>query len=336
MYSFVLGSGSLDAARAAAGAIESIAPARASPSNALRLFVCMESKGYHAKKMNTAAPLLALAAAACFGSALVVTQFGLRHATPKAGATLSVSFTLIAWVALSPLMLEVRAWHAGALALFALVGLFYPAIVTLLTYESNRQLGPTLTGAVSCTAPLFAVVTAMIFLGERLTLPIAAGAAVIVCGLLLLTARAPLHARPGWRLVLPVTGALLRGIAQTLTKVALVLWPNPFAAALVGYATSAAVMWGADAAVSRGQARRMSWAGAFWFAAVGTLNGGAVLLMYHALNIGSVSVVSPIVATYPLFTLVFSAIFLRTEKLNVKSVIGVALAVLGVAVILNA
>jgi drug/metabolite transporter (DMT)-like permease len=46
-------------------------------------------------------------------------------------------------------------------------------------------------------------------------------------------------------------------------------------------------------------------------------------------------VVSPIVATYPLFTMVFSAVFLGTETLNVKSVIGVALAVLGVTVILS-
>ena len=60
---------------------------------------------------------------------------------------------------ISPLELDVQAWHAGAAAIFVLVGVFYPAIVTLLTYESNRQLGPTLTGAVSCTAPLFAVLT---------------------------------------------------------------------------------------------------------------------------------------------------------------------------------
>lgn len=285
--------------------------------------------------MNTAAPLLALAAAACFGSALIVTQFGLRHATPIAGATVSVTFTLLVWVALSPVLLDLQGWHLGALALFALVGVFYPAIVTLLTYESNRQLGPTLTGAVSCTAPFFAVVTAVLFLGERLTVPSAAGGAVIVAGLMLLTARAPLTKAPGWKLLLPVSGALLRGVAQTLTKLGLVLWPNPFGAAFVGYATSAAVMWGTDAAVSRLQGRRITRTGMLWFMAVGTLNGGAVLLMYYALNIGSVSVVSPIVATYPLFTMVFSAIFLKTELLTLRAVAGVMLAVCGVAVILT-
>src|SRR5690348_2231775 len=184
--------------------------------------------------MNTAAPLLALVAAACFGSALIVTQFGLRHATPLAGATVSVTFTLVVWCVLSPLLLDLDAWHTGALAIFAVVGLFYPALVTLLTYESNRQLGPTLTGAVSCTAPLFAVVTAVGFLGERLTLSTAIGGIVIIVGLMMLTARAPLRTAPGWRLVLPISGAVLRGIAQTLTKLGLILWPSPFTAALVG------------------------------------------------------------------------------------------------------
>ena len=286
--------------------------------------------------MNMAAPLLALAAAACFGSALIVTQFGLRYATPIAGATVSVTFTLLVWLTLSPFLLDLQGWHWGALALFGLVGVFYPAIVTLLTYESNRQLGPTLTGAVSCTAPLFAVVTAVLVLGERLTLPSAAGGAVIVAGLILLTVRAPLQRAPGWRLLLPVSGALLRGVAQTLTKLGLALWPNPFAAALVGYATSAAVMWSTDTAVSRRQGRRVTGAGILWFMAVGTLNGGAVLLMYYALNIGSVSVVSPVVATYPLFTMLFSAIFLKTEMLTPKAVAGVMLAVCGVAVIVTA
>ena len=65
--------------------------------------------------MNTAAPLLALLAAACFGAALIVTQFGLRHASPLVGATVSVTFTLIAWCALSPVLLDLNGWHTMAL-----------------------------------------------------------------------------------------------------------------------------------------------------------------------------------------------------------------------------
>jgi len=271
----------------------------------------------------------------CFGGALVVGQIGFRYAAPVAGATVSITFTLAAWLALSPFLLDLTAWHAGALALFALVGLFYPAIVTLLTYESNRQLGPTLTGAVSCTAPVFAVLTAVLFLDERLTWPLAAGGAVVVAGLMLLMTRAPLKNAPGWRLVLPLSGAALRGIAQMLTKLGLVLWPSPFTAVLVGYTTSAALMWGVRAAVHEGHAR-LTPGGVLCFVSVGALNGGAVFLTYCALDVGSVAVVSPIVATYPVFTMLFSALFLKTETLGGRAIAGVTLAIAGVALIVTA
>ena len=197
--------------------------------------------------------------------------------------------------------------------------------------------GPTLTGAVSCTAPIFAVITAIVLLEEHLTPPTALGGAVVIGGLVLLSARAPLGTAPGWRLLLPVSAAALRGIAQTLTKLGLLLWPSPFTAALIGYATSAALMWGTSAATSRAGVRgRMTRAGLLWFVAVGALNGSALLLMYSALNIGTVSVVSPIVATYPLFTMLFSALFLKTETLSAKAVSGVVLAVAGVTLIVAA
>ena len=108
-----------------------------------------------------------------------------------------------------------------------------------------------------------------------------------------------------------------------------------FAAALVGYATSAGVMWGARA-VQRNAGPAITRAGILWFMGVGTLNGAALLLMYYALNVGSVSVVSPIVATYPLFTMLFSAVFLKTEALAPRAILGVVMAVSGVAVILVA
>ena len=288
------------------------------------------------QKMNTAAPLLALAAAACFGSALIVAQFGFRHAAPLAGGTVSVLFTTAVWWMLSPLFVALEGWHAEALLLFAVVGLFYPALVTLLTYESNVRLGPTLTGAVSCTAPLFAVLTAVVFLGERVAPAVATGGAIVVIGLVVLSARAPLRTPPGWRLALPLSGAILRGVAQTLSKLGLILWPSPFAAALIGYTVSAAVMAGTSAALSRPAGLRMSRAGMLWFMAVGALNGSALTLLYYALNVGSVSVVSPIVATYPLFTMLFSAIFLKTETLSSRAIAGVILAVAGVAVIVTA
>jgi uncharacterized membrane protein len=76
--------------------------------------------------------------------------------------------------------------------------------------------------------------------------------------------------------------------------------------------------------------------GIYWFMLVGFCNGLGVLAMYAALNAGRVSVVSPLVATYPLVTLTLSAIFLREERFGRRVLLGVALTVAGVVVLARA
>ena len=268
-----------------------------------------------------------------FAGALIVTQFGLRHATTHTGATISLTTTFIVWCALAPFLLDVSAWHVGAVAIFAIVGAFYPAAVTVLTYESNRLLGPTLTGTVSSTAPLFAIALAVLVLGEELTAAVVIGGLTIVSALVLLSWHRPASTQTGWRLLLPLAGAALRGLAQTLTKLGLALWPNPFAATLIGYTVSGAAIWGLRITRRKEPRDRVTAAACAWFVAAGVLNGGAVLLMYHALRNGRVGIVAPIVALYPLFTMLFSALFLKTEPLGSRTLIGALVAVAGVIVL---
>ena len=275
----------------------------------------------------------ALAAAICFGGALVVTHLGLRHATPVRGAAISITFTLLLWWPLAHFLVDWSQWQAGALAIFASVGLFYPGVVMMLTYESNRLLGPTLTGAASSTTPVFAVVSSMLLLGERPDAQVTAGGLIVVTGLVMLSRKAPMRLAPGWHLVLPLSAAALRGIAQSLIKLGLLIWPSPYTAALLSYTTSAAVVWSAAARRSVTRSSPITWRSLLWFAAVGALNGSAVLLMCYALQHGSVGVVSPVIATYPLFTLMFSAALLRREELTWKSCAGSVLTVAGVAII---
>ena len=280
------------------------------------------------------APVWALLAAACFGAALVVNHCGLRFASAYNGARISLTTTLALWWLLAPLFLDMSGWHIAAAAIFAVVGIFYPAAVTVLNNESNRVLGPTLTGAITSTAPLFATALAVILLNERLTIGIVAGGLTIVAALILMSWRSSTHARVGWRLFLPLCGAALRGTAQTLGKLGLTLWPSPYAASLIGYTVSGATIWGATLALPAAD-RRFSAGAIPWFFAAGVLNGCAVLLTYHALQLGRVAVVAPLVALYPFFTMLFSALFLRTEVLTRRIVLGAVLAVVGVALLVT-
>jgi len=119
--------------------------------------------------MALAAWLCALAAALGIAAALVLTQFGLRHVPPVLGATVSIpTSTLMFWM-LAPLMLDTAQADARAVAIFAGVGLLFPATVTLLTFEANRRMGPNVAGALGNLTPVFAVLFAVLLLAERPT-----------------------------------------------------------------------------------------------------------------------------------------------------------------------
>ena len=279
---------------------------------------------------------IALASAACFGAALIVVHYGLRYGGSYAGARVSLSTSFLLWWAIAPFQLDLSAWHWGAAAIFAVVGLFYPAAVTVLTNESNRLLGPTLTGTIGSTAPLFATALAVLVLGETLTPAIVIGGSMIVAALVLMSWRGSPQASGGWKLMLPIGGAMLRGLAQTLSKLGLNLWPTPFSAALINYTVSGVAIWGVTLARPAAPGEyRLRAGGAKWFMAAGTLNAVAVLLLYQALHTGRVSVVAPLVALYPLFTLLYSALFLKSEALTRRIVIGALCAVAGVVVLVR-
>lgn len=287
--------------------------------------------------MNAAVPL-AVCAAILFGAALVVLKFGLRHATPALGASVSIPSTMLMFWALSPWFLDTSGFEWIAACIFALVGLVFPAIVTLLTFGATRRMGPTVTNATSSTAPLFAILFAAAFIGESLTATRATGAFILALGVAALSlspVRSP-RQWPLWLLALPLLASAVRGGALTLTKHGLNLWPEPFAASLIGYSVSAAVIVAVHSMGSnQGRPQSSLRAALPWFIAVGALNGCAVLAMYTALGKGEVGLVSPLIASSPLFTLLLSLAFLRDERMGFHVWLGVALTVAGAGLVVQ-
>ena len=281
---------------------------------------------------------LALLASAFLGTAVVLANVGLRYLHPARGALVSIPSTTLAYWLIAPFLLRGEGWNGAAFAIFAAVGVVFPAVVTLLNFASNRITGPTVAGTVSSTTPLFAVLVAIVFLGEPLTLAAASGTAAIVLGVIAFTGRAGSRARAwaAWAILLPLAGAAIRGGAQAAVKGGLALWPEPFVAVLVGYTVSCATIFAASRTLVPEDAAPLNRRGVLWFIAVGLCNGAGMLAMYAALARGQVSVVSPLVATYPLFTLALSALFLREERLGARVLAGVALTVAGVLVLARA
>ena len=278
-----------------------------------------------------AALALAILSTLCFGSALITGRIGLRTLDARSGAAVSIPTATVLFAVAAPFAFDGAGFTLRAALWFAVVGLFFPALVTILTFRSNEQLGPTITGAVSGTAPLFALLGAGLLLGEKVPAQAAVACVAIIAGVAVLSWKQD-AVRPGflgWSLLWPVAGAVVRGLAQAGAKAGLVLWPSPFAASLIGYSVSSAIVIGTNQV---GRSGKPQWTthGIVWFAATGVLNGGAVLLMYGALSIAPVSLVAPIVAAYPLITALVSAVVLREEPVTRRMVAGATITVLAI------
>lgn len=267
--------------------------------------------------------LLAIASAFCFGAGMITARIGLRHLDPRSGAAISIPTATVLFIIAAPFTIDPSAFHLAAALVFAVVGLFYPALVTLLTFRSNEELGPTVTSAISGTAPLFAMLAAALLLGERVPPQATLAAIGVAAGVALLswhpgTARRRLAGRA---LIWPVAGAVVRGLAQAGAKAGLLLWGNPFAASVIGYLVSSTAVIGAER-LRHGGRRTVTRHGRLWFAVTGAINGAAMVLMYSALAMAPVSTVAPIIAAYPLVTALASALFLRGEKISPSIIAG--------------
>jgi uncharacterized membrane protein len=74
--------------------------------------------------------------------------------------------------------------------------------------------------------------------------------------------------------------------------------------------------------------------GVVWFTLVGVFNGAATFLLYAALGLGSITLVAPLVALFPLIAVGLSLIFLRGERLPLMGLLGVVTCAGGVVVLL--
>jgi drug/metabolite transporter (DMT)-like permease len=279
---------------------------------------------------------LALASAFFFGLALVLTQFALRTIPAIQGAAISIPVSAVACWAILPFVADWGAWDSGAAMLFAAVGLFFPATVTILTFEANRRLGPAVAGAVGNLAPLWAVLIAVGLLGERLSAFMAVGVAAIVAGVTLIGFGRGTGASaswPLWVLGLPLLAAVIRGAVQPAIKVGLAMWNSPLVAVGIGYAVSAVAVLtvaGMRGGLGLNASNRT---GVAWFAAVGLCNIAAVFTLYAALARGPVSLVSPVVASYPMVTLFLSWFLLRGTQPHWRIVLGIVATVAGIVLL---
>jgi drug/metabolite transporter (DMT)-like permease len=279
------------------------------------------------------AVVLSLVSAFLFGAMTVAIRFGFAgggDASVASAAMTSVAFGVaLAWAVVSGSWAVWEAWP------FALAGLIAPGISQIMFTRAVREAGPSRTSVVVGTAPLAAVVIAVVFLDEPLVLALAVGAALIVVGGLALASE---RIRPdtfrvvglvlafGATIAFAVRDNILRWLSLD-TDVA----PAAAGAAALG---AGALLMLAFELVTAPRVRRQLGAVVRSFAPAGILFGLSYVCLFEAYYRGRVSVVSPLVATESLWAVALSALLLRRHELvGPRLFVGAALVVAGGALI---
>jgi drug/metabolite transporter (DMT)-like permease len=287
--------------------------------------------------MELALPIaLSLMAAALWGISAHIQRLGLDGTDALTGAFISVGTgAAMMWVA-APFFVDAAWWTAPATLVFVAVGVIFPALGQRFQIASVDLVGASLTASLSSVAPVVAVAIGVGLLGETLGLQGAIGIGIMVTGFVLAThsPRGIKRGFPAWALLVPLGAAVVRGIAQPGLKIGLADLPSPAFALLVGTTVSTVTLGVLllPRAI-RGEVRRGS--GWVWFAVNGAMFTLGILFLNYALSLGTVTLVSPLAATTPLWTLAFGALLFKREQLGPKHLAIALMVVVGAVLIVT-
>lgn len=275
--------------------------------------------------------VIALGAAFSYAISGIAARRGMRYSTPITVTLVSVSVHAVTlWSALL-LTSGVPSVSWWVLFLFALTGTLQP-IIRLFTYAGILYVGASRGTTLRSSHPLFSTTLAILFLGEQLTSPIIVGTLLIVTGIGLISwqPEAQRASFRWWHLGYPLGAAFLAGISHPLRRYALSLADEPlYLAAIIGIV---ALPWLASFTVLPTKGEQPVWnrQSIGWFLMAGVFETLGILLVIVALSVGQVVIVSPIVATSPLWILLGTWFFLRgIESLTWLTVLGALCVVAG-------
>jgi transporter family protein len=272
------------------------------------------------------AVVLALGSACLFGSMTVALRSALaRGEDPLLGALLTVLTALGVALAVT---VSAGSWDLAGIWPFLLAGVLGPGISQVLFTFAVRDAGPSRTSATVGMAPLFAVLLAVVLLGEPLVAGVVAGAALIVVGGVLLAGERgrPVHVK-AIGLVLALGCAIVFAVRDTFVRrLSIDTGVSPGLAAAATLAAGALTI-ALALVVSR---RSLTLRPARAFVPAGLMFGLSYVFLFEALYRGRLSVVSPLVATESLWGVTLSALLLRRyELVGPQLFAGAALVVAG-------
>jgi uncharacterized membrane protein len=281
------------------------------------------------------AEIIAIASAMGWSIDSVLVRLGLRNSNIFAAMLMSygVSITCVWTYLIATTSLDFL--KSPAMIYYIVSGCIQPLLARALFYEGITRIGVARAGPLRGVEPLFAAIIGVTILNEEPGLFVYLGTVLIVGSLWLISGKQ--QGDTTWRLVdalLPITAALISTISQALRKQALKIIPDPFVA--VAMVTTVSLILLLVFALGTGRARqfRMPRQSFVYFLCAALVATVAQVLNFIALGRGQLAVIIPLLNTTPLFSVFFSALFLRNvETVNSRVIFGATLMVAGVVLI---
>jgi drug/metabolite transporter (DMT)-like permease len=222
-----------------------------------------------------------------------------------------------------------------AMPYFLVSGCLQPLFARALFYEGLTRIGVSRAGPLRGSEPFFAAAIAVIFLHERPSVAVYAGTVLIVASVWAISWDQ--RGQANWRfldLTFPLGAALISAISQSLRKQGLNILPDPFVAAVTVTTTSLVLLSAFILITNRTHLLRIDRPSLLFFVSAAFIALSAQLLNFVAIGRAELSVIIPLLNTTPLFTVLFSGLFLRrVETLNTRIVLGAGLMVAGIVLI---
>ncbi len=266
-----------------------------------------------------------------YGISIISARRGLRYSNASTVTLLSLIIqTLILWSVVAvvtgiPNVGMTFFWAAAS------VGFLMPA-VRWLTYTGIAKVGASRGTALRCTHPLFSALLALTFLGETATGHVLTGIVLVVAGIVLISWRDDVGVSTGhwWHGVYSLGGATTAAAVHNIARFSLKSAGYPILfSAIVGVVSL--VVFIIYLAFADGP-NQPSWDKRAMkpFLTAAVLENLGFLLFNTALTVGPVVLVTPMVATQPMWVLVFTVLFLRgIEMVTLRTVSGSITVVIG-------
>ncbi len=282
---------------------------------------------------SISAPLLGVMAATLFGISALPAKRGLLFVNAETGCLITMATTWLVCLLLGPLWMRTEDWFTAGFWVFALAGLIHPYLSMYASLEALKRAGTTVASTLAATAPFFSILGAVVVLGEDLTIAVALATVGIVAGVMVLTFDGRRMARViRVALIFASIAAVIRGSTHVIGKWGLELLPNPFMATFVAFSMGLICMTIFFRLRYGHLPQNLPADGVKYFFYSGLCIAFAIISMYGALMLGRVVVISPIIASYPVFTLL-SVWVVGAERISRRLVLGVFMVTAGVVVI---